>query len=360
MNSKVAYFRYGLGIFLFFLTSFYLHGESEAKGKRRFVLIRDGKLNVRDSPNEGKVLFQLDRGSSVTVLGDEGEKWQKIQTKDGKQGFVATEFLAKYPPSKLKDMTVIGIVSAGKEDESAFRSLSIRVSGKWVSSDEFPSESSYLEKILVTDSKPFSVYRHGEKTGEFHPKKRGIGGCQEYPVVNGKFHPLKELSEERISYIGYTGDGFAEKVKLEQISPSAELSKILDGLADKALKNKFPPKKSAVQRDQMVLVKSSAHNYLFIRYSIRSEHEENAYYSALYEFSGDKPGKKIFEKSETLMSERAFYGGSFHLIDAFELPGIVDPVFLFFHNGYDGYIYEFYRIQDNLFRKMFLSGGDAC
>jgi len=54
------------------------------------VELRSGKLNVRDNP-EGKVIHQLEAGSMVEVLLDEGE-WVKIGFEGG-IGYAAKQYI---------------------------------------------------------------------------------------------------------------------------------------------------------------------------------------------------------------------------------------------------------------------------
>ncbi|EMY15808.1 hypothetical protein LEP1GSC043_0067 [Leptospira weilii str. Ecochallenge] len=120
------------------------------------------------------------------------------------------------------------------------------------------------------------------------------------------------------------------------------------------------PELKFLNRGDFYTIKTPAKDYLFIRYAIKVGSEEKSYYVAIYEFNNEVLGKIIFEKFDILMNEQAIYGGQYYFLDAFDLDENGVPIFIFHHNGYDGYINEFARIKNSRLQSMFLTGGDAC
>ena len=74
--------------------------ESVKGHSSMYVYCANGKrLNVRAEPSQSSdLLFRLENGSKVSILGDAGNGWAKVSS-DGREGFVKTTFLQAKKPA---------------------------------------------------------------------------------------------------------------------------------------------------------------------------------------------------------------------------------------------------------------------
>ena len=74
--------------------------ESVKGHSSMYVYCANGKrLNVRAEPSQSSdLLFRLENGSKVSILGDAGNGWAKVSN-DGREGFVKTTFLQAKKPA---------------------------------------------------------------------------------------------------------------------------------------------------------------------------------------------------------------------------------------------------------------------
>ncbi|EMJ94955.1 SH3 domain-containing protein [Leptospira alstonii] len=336
--------------------------QAEEKQNIRYVLIWEGKLNVREKPINGKVIFQLEKGESVTVKeGTENSEWPEITAKSGAQGFVSSEFLSKTRPEDLENAKLFGSISSHTEG-SWFRSLAIRIQNQWLSANDHSAETYSLEKKMIQTQGKIAAYEGTDIAGEFSPEKKEITGCQEVRVVKGSLFAFKKINTLRNSVFAIFGSKIGDKVRSDRYVPSEKISQLLDASANSIFKKKHPRQEELkfLKRGDLYTIKTPEKNYLFVRYAIRVEPEEKSYYAAIYEFNNGELGKNIFEKFDVLMNEQAVYGGKYHFLGAFDLDENGVPILILHHNGYDGYINEFAKIKNGRLQSMFLTGGDAC
>ncbi|TGM07191.1 SH3 domain-containing protein [Leptospira barantonii] len=352
-----------IGSILLILSGFVIHSISaEEKQNIRFVITSDGKLNVREKPKDGKVIFQLEKGESVTIKdGSQYEDWQEIVASSGKKGFVSAEFLAKKRPEELNEAKLFGSISSSTEG-SWFRSLAIRIKNQWFAASEYSAEAYFLEKKAIQAKEKATAYEGVSIAGEFSPEKKEITGCQEVRVVKGNFNAFKKINTLENSVYAIFGSKIGDKVRSEKYKPTDKVSKLLDSSANAVFKKKHPnpTELKFLKRGDLYTIQSPGKNYIFVRYAVKLEVEEKSYYSAIFEFDNGEIGKKIFEKFDILMNEQAMYGGQYHFMDALDLDENGTPVIILHHNGYDGFINEFARIKNGQLQTMFLTGGDAC
>ncbi|AOP35859.1 peptide-binding protein [Leptospira tipperaryensis] len=358
-QSQFVFSKIALAALLLFLLNSL---SAEEKLSPRYVLTSDGKLNVREKPKDGKILFQLDKGESVWIKEDsQFEEWQEIKTKTGAKGFAASEFLSKRKPEDLSDAKLFGSIKSGTEG-SWFRSLAIRIKNQWFSASDYSAETYFLEKKKIQEKEKAIAYERTNVAGEFTPETKEITGCQEVRVLKGNFNAFRKIDTYHDSVFAIFGSKIGDQVRSDRYTPSEKISKILDASANSIFKKKHPKaaELKLLKRGDLYTIHSPGKDYIFIRYAIKTEYEEKSYYSAIYEFKDEDLGKKIFEKFDVLMNEQAVYGGQYHFIDALDLDGNGTPILILHHNGYDGYINEFAKITNGQLQTLFLSGGDAC
>ncbi|WP_246838708.1 SH3 domain-containing protein [Leptospira stimsonii] len=359
IQSQPVFLKIALAALFLFFSDF---AFAEDKLSPRYVLTFEGKLNVREKPKDGKILFQLDKGESVWIKEDsQFEEWQEIKTKTGAKGFAASEFLSKKKPEELTDAKLFGSIKSGTEG-SWFRSLAIRVKNQWFSASDHSAETYFLEKKKIQEKEKAIAYERTNIAGEFLPETKEITGCQEIRVIKGNFNAFRKIDTYQDSVFAIFGAKIGDKVRSDRYNPSEKISKIMDAAANSIFKKKHPNKDELkfLKRGDFYTINSPGKKYIFIRYAIKKEPEEKSYYAALYELNGEEPGKKIFEKFDVLMNEQAIYGGQYHFIDALDLDENGTPILIFHHNGYDGYINEFSKIINGKLETLFLAGGDAC
>ncbi|XDD50682.1 SH3 domain-containing protein [Leptospira sp. WS92.C1] len=337
---------------------------AQEKRSPRYVLTSDGKLNVREKPKDGKVLFQVEKGEIVFVNEEsQWEEWPAITTKSGAKGYAAAEFLGKKSIEELRDAKLFGSLDTDI-DGSSFRTLAIRIKNQWVSANDHSAEASYLEKQTIQTKEKAIAYKHAGVIGEFSPEKRGNAGCQGFRVLRGNLPTIGEINTLEDSVFGIFGSKISDKVKSDRYKPIEKISKLLDSSVSEIFKKKHPRQTELkfLKQGDFYKIHSPAKQYIFIRYAIKMnmEVEEKSYYAALYEFKEGELGKKTFEKFDVLSQDQEIYGGQYHFINAFDLDENGTPILIIHHSGYDGYIHEFYRIKNDKMESMFSTGGDAC
>ncbi|TGK34937.1 SH3 domain-containing protein [Leptospira gomenensis] len=332
------------------------------KKSPRYVVTIEGKLNVREKPKDGKILFQLEKGEIVSINEDaQSEEWLAITTRTGAKGYAAAEFLSKKPPADLDNAILFGSVYTSTEG-SWFRSLAVRIKNEWLSANDHSAEAYYLEKLKTQNRQKATVYQSTNVVGEFDPEKKETTGCQEVRVLKGSLFAFGKINTLETSTFGIFGSKIEGKVRSERYTPSEKTAKQLDESITAVFRKKHPKQAELkfLKRGELYKILSPDKEYVFVRYAIKVEVEEKSYYAALYELNGDVLGKRIFEKFDTLIGEQTFYGGQYHFLDAFDLDENGTPILIIHHNGYDGFIDEFMRLKNGKLQSMFLTGGDAC
>ncbi|HNF27426.1 MAG TPA: SH3 domain-containing protein, partial [Leptospiraceae bacterium] len=179
------------------------------QAETRYVVIGSGKLNVREKPVDGKILFQLNKGDKVQVrAGGEDSEWVSIVSSDGKKGFASPEFLSRIPLDQIEKAEMIGVLqNSDKKDTAVLRVIGLNLGGWKGSSDVLP-EYSYLGKKIIQDKEKISLYSESG-SGVMLLKEPVKWGCQNINGFKGTVNPQMHsvLSSEKGSVLAYYGTG---------------------------------------------------------------------------------------------------------------------------------------------------------
>ena len=102
--------------------------ESVSGHSSMYVYCANGKrLNVRAEPSlSSDLLFRLENGSKVSILGDAGNGWAKVSS-SGREGFVSTAFLQANKPAATNKKSTFKTFSA-KVHSANGKKVNMRVS----------------------------------------------------------------------------------------------------------------------------------------------------------------------------------------------------------------------------------------
>ena len=347
--------------FLFF--TFSLFSQESLKGKTMYVVTESGSLNMRSKAPDGKVIQKIPKGEKVKVLEVGGSVdsipygWLEIEYSK-KKGFVSREFLAIEPPENLEKLSLIGyLVMDSNGNKSLIRPIAYSTGKKWEGAGGDDTETNYFLKMAIKNKTPFTILSSsGSELTKTQITAIEKSGCQENLAGKGNL-PSKFLKTDESLFVVHSTN--VSPVKLTDKVSSAfktEVKKLArpdflkSGASEETLNFEW--------KEKFNLVDSSKGKFLISRIGLVNEGAE--YYNLIYihETDGNKLGKLVFKKVESLPEETRFYGGAFHLEGSFLVSGKL--ILLFHDNGFDGYIMTIYEWDGKELKLLAAGGGDAC
>lgn len=328
----------------------------------RYVVIGSGKLNVREKPVDGKVIFQLNKGDKVQTKSDETESdWVGVTLQNGKKGFVSSEFLSRHTFEEIEKAEMIGILqNADRKDTAVLRVLGLKL-GKWKGSSDVLPEYSYLGKKIIQDKEKISLYSDSG-SGVMLLKEPVKWGCQNINGFKGTVNPqmYSVISSEKGSVLAYYGNGKLSSSVLKEIKDKKRLKK-LQATAVKILLSK------KISADKIKNLASSAvhefehpvigKNFISARFSVQKDFMKDKIYT-YYIVSSENPEKILFEHTVEQTDEMAAYGGQYYPVSAYFLDGVFHLVFS--NSGFDSHIFSIHSFDGKTLKEMIVGAGDAC
>ncbi|TGK20840.1 SH3 domain-containing protein [Leptospira fluminis] len=354
---KSVFQRLGLFFFICIFPPLWSQGTDGI----RYVLITSGVLNVRETPDTGKVLFTLNKGARVRLAKDDGGDWVKIKLEDGRNGFVSRRYLGSTPPETLDAYKLIGLVWSGYDPKELPVMVPLAFFGKngWQEAkDEF--EFDYKFRSGVEKGLPSVTLLQGNKGPMFSAVSSGTYGCQEFPAL--KVKPSAEL-DSKFSYLVHSPELGLHSLTLRELAPSESEYELFKSLAETTWKARgFKETEWLRSKLQEVYEFKTPKKETFIsgRIAFSEGNAERRYFYLLARKSGTDRALIAFEKSDTLSPEIGVYGGSFHLIGSVYREDDPAPILIFTDIGYDSSIRSLYELRNGTLRLLLRGGGDAC
>ncbi len=344
-----------------------IHAEDDFTkvGTPYYVMTESSSLNLRDAPEKGKVIAQLLKNEKVSLIKKDYSEpmsmgWDLVKTAKGKEGYVAIEFLSRFPVDVLDSLPMIQYVqSSTKENQLAVRPVLFKIKDRWMSGGIGDTEPVYVLKKLANLKTSLSVINSKgtelEKTKILSTSK---AGCQEYAVGDiSKTKKLQSLAENEVLYV-LSNVKLNKEVKRESTLSKEQLS-ILQKEADILFKkNKIKDVESKkFQLKEIYLLKSAERQFASVRYYLTNENSMET--KNLYILFDLKKNKLVFSEFQELSKDQIGYGGNLHLEASFDLEGL-GLIFIFQDIGFDASIKRIMRLEGDKLILVGMGGGDAC
>ncbi|WP_010571848.1 SH3 domain-containing protein [Leptospira broomii] len=333
----------------------------EADGVR-YVLITSGVLNVRESPESGKVLFTLNKGAKVRLLSDtSSQDWAKVKLDDGRTGFVSRKYLGSTPPETLDSYKLIGLVWSGYDPKElpVFVPLAFFSKNGWqAAKDEY--EFDYKFRSGVEGNLPSVALIAGNKGPGFAATNPTTYGCQQLPAI--KVKPTA-LLDSKISYLVHSADMALNSIPLHELSQADADYELFRSLAETTWKARgYPETQWLRSKIQEVYEFKTSKKETFIsgRIAFSEGIAERRYLYLLARKSGTDRVLIAYEKSDKLSQELGTYGGYFHLVGVVYREEDPVPVLIFTDIGYDSSIKSLYELRNGTLQLILRGAGDAC
>lgn len=328
----------------------------------RYVLITSGVLNVRESPESGKILFTLNKGAKVRLLSEpSSQDWAKVKLEDGRTGFVSRKYLGPTPPETLDSYKLIGLVWSGYDpkDLPIFVPLAFFSKNGWQEAkDEY--EFDYKFRSGIDGNLPSVALVSGNKGPGFSAKNPTTYGCQQWPAI--KVKPTSVL-DSKISYLVHSADMALRSIPLHELSQADADYELFRSLAETTWKARgYPETQWLRSKIQEVYEFKTSKKETFIsgRIAFSEGISERRYLYLLARKSGTDRVLIAYENSDTLSQELGTYGGYFHLVGAVYREEDPVPVLIFTDIGYDSSIKTLYELRNGTLRLILKGAGDAC
>ncbi|WP_367898007.1 SH3 domain-containing protein [Leptospira sp. WS58.C1] len=351
-------------LLLLLLPTFYLSLVAQTSDPYHYVLITSGVLNVRETPENGKIIFTLNRGNKVKILPDESKgpiDWTKIKTEDGRTGFVSRKYLGLTPPDTLDEYKLIGFVWSGYDpkDLPIFVPLAFFGPRGWQEAkDEY--EFDYKFRSGVNTSLPSFSLLEGEKGPSFSATSPTTYGCQESPAL--KVKPTGDVKAKK-DWLVYSPDLGLQSIPLQELSKTDPDYILFKNLAETTWKARGYPETEwlhSTMEEVYSFKNNKKETFLSGRIAYHKKGAERRYLYLLGRKFGTDRVLISFEKSEKLTEELGFYGGSYHLIGVIYREEDPVPILLFTDIGYDSSIKSLYELKNGTLQLLLRGAGDAC
>lgn len=338
--------------------------NSQTEEGTYYVLITSGVLNVREAPDNGKILFTLQRGNRVRILPDNSNSlldWSKIKASDGRQGYVSRKYLGLTPPDTLDEYKLIGLVWPGYDpkDLPVFVPLAFFGNNGWKEAkDEY--EFDYKFRSGINASLPSVSLGQEEKGPSFSASAATTYGCQEFPAL--KVKPSGPIAAKK-GLLVYSSELNLKSISLQEVDKTGSDYSLFKNLAETLWKAKGYPETEWLhaQVDELYSFKTpKKETFLSGRIAYHKGSAERRYLYLLSRRSGSDRLLVSFEKSEKLTEELGMYGGSFHLLGIIYREEDPAPILIFTDIGYDSSIKSLYELRNGNLQLLLRGAGDAC
>ncbi|MCX7998116.1 MAG: SH3 domain-containing protein [Leptospiraceae bacterium] len=345
---------------LLFVSPTLLLAQSIEKGKKYYVFTESGTLNLRSTPEKGKVVQKLERGTQVIVTKTNNEDsnipfgWVEVNVGKNK-GFVSTQYLSTIQPSELEKAHLISSLKATDTAGIAhIQPISFQLGANWLGVSTGQIESNAFLKMAQTNKLNLSILdKSGKKLGNTTIFETGEFGCQNYKggKIRSKLDPMNNYY--------FVISGFEPESITLSDKVNDKLQKAIREVALREFQKKnLPQEELKSLQEKNFLISANNNQFLISRIATKKGDFEHANLFLVYTLSGNQLSKQIFSNYDELSDDLAPYGGKLHLEGGFVKDGKL--ILIFYSNGFDGYLQEIYELNSKEMRQLAIGGGDAC
>lgn len=319
-------------------------GNREKNDRTRYVLIKDGYLNLRQAPVNGKPVARLKAGEVVSLQRSENG-WAYIQASQGRVGFVAERYLGRLHPNQLKNAQWWALVDVWDKTNYIARPLGFRI-GQNYYGFEHVAETLYL---IHTSPQPLWLLQADKPIGQARVTGAGVYGCGEHPALRLQVQtttPADDLQPTLLSAIKTT-----PQVLLQDANEHPALQRVLQNSGD-----------GWRTSGSKIIVLDRAEKYLYahLRLEPLTEEAEVTRRYLLYHLSDALTDRRpLYFEEVTQSSEVDQYGGM-ELVAILPSSQSNEVLLLFARSGFDSVAYEVRQLKNNTLILLFRGGGDAC
>ncbi len=350
------------------LISFFLYSEENdytKKGTPLYVMTESSSLNLRDSPNKGKVIAKLIKGEKITLLKSSYTEpitsgWTFIKTSKGNEGYVSDEFISRFPIDEVEKMEMISSLQVSvMKNHVGMRPIIYKIGNKWIGNGNDDKEPAYFLNKLALSKSPIEIFdSNGSFINKLKISSTSVAGCQNYIIANiPQTEVIKSMIETESLFV-LNGLKVTKQILKENSLTKEQISIVQKESESILKKNKI--KDSEIQKfklSESSFINEGNRELISARFHLEDENKlETKYLYLLFE---SKSKKIILQEFKELSKDLIGYGGENHLIGVLNLDGL-GTILIYKDFGFDASIKRIMKLEKDKLILVANGGGDAC